>query len=210
MYVSMSRLRVEAAESDALVAAFRRRAPLVDRVEGFVDLEVWRSDRDPEEVLMVSRWRDRAAFTPTCAAPSTESPTTASSLRSKPRSTSSDSSTCTPTTWSPNEPPAGPPERDARAHERRAQRPEDRATAARRGRRRPLLRRIPRRPRALRPSRPRVGDPRHLALPSMGDPGRRWPRQPRPRTRVADHSPARARLPARAPRAKPRAHRPRP
>jgi heme-degrading monooxygenase HmoA len=63
MYVSMSRLRVEAARSDALVAAFRRRAHLVDSAPGFLGLEVWRSDRDPEEVLMVTRWRDRAAFT---------------------------------------------------------------------------------------------------------------------------------------------------
>src|SRR5262245_22732482 len=63
MYVSMSRLRVEAAKSDELVAAFRRRAHLVDVADGFIDLQVWRSDRDPEEVLMVSRWRDRQAFT---------------------------------------------------------------------------------------------------------------------------------------------------
>src|SRR3954469_13475068 len=63
MYVSMSRPRVEAAGSDALVAAFRRRAHLVDSAPGFLGLEVWRSDRDPGEVLMVSRWRDRAAFT---------------------------------------------------------------------------------------------------------------------------------------------------
>jgi heme-degrading monooxygenase HmoA len=63
MYVSMSRLRVAASESDALVAAFRRRVHLVDDAPGFVDLEVWRSDRDPSEVIMVSRWRDRAAFT---------------------------------------------------------------------------------------------------------------------------------------------------
>src|SRR5689334_5836597 len=63
MYVSMSRLRVAADRSDALVAAFRSRAHLVDAADGFVDLQVWRSDRDPEEVLMVSRWRDRAAFT---------------------------------------------------------------------------------------------------------------------------------------------------
>src|SRR3954462_8453381 len=62
MYVSMSRLRVDADQSDALVTAFRRRAHLVDCVEGFIDLEVWRSDRDPEEVLMVSRWRNRAGF----------------------------------------------------------------------------------------------------------------------------------------------------
>ena len=63
MYVSMSRLRVAASESDALVAAFGRRAHVVDTFDGFIDLQVWRSDRDPEEVLMVSRWRDRAAFT---------------------------------------------------------------------------------------------------------------------------------------------------
>lgn len=30
--------------------------------EGFIDLQVWRSDRDPAEVLMVSRWEDRDAF----------------------------------------------------------------------------------------------------------------------------------------------------
>jgi heme-degrading monooxygenase HmoA len=63
MYVSMSRLRVAASESDALIAAFRDRVHLVDDAPGFIDLEVWRSDRDAEEVLMVSRWRDREAFT---------------------------------------------------------------------------------------------------------------------------------------------------
>jgi len=63
MYVSMSRLRVEPGRSDELVQAFRGRAGLVERHDGFVDLQVWRSDRDPSEVIMVSRWRDRAAFT---------------------------------------------------------------------------------------------------------------------------------------------------
>ncbi len=58
----MSRLRVHEDRTDELVAAFRRRAHLVDAADGFIDLQVWRSDRDPEEVLMVSRWRDRAAF----------------------------------------------------------------------------------------------------------------------------------------------------
>src|ERR687894_2374570 len=58
----MSRLRVPLDEAPRLVAAFRRRAGLVDHADGFVDLEVWRSDRDPGEVVMVSRWRDRAAF----------------------------------------------------------------------------------------------------------------------------------------------------
>ena len=63
MYVSMSRLRVPEDRARELVAAFRRRARLVDHADGFVDLQVWQSDRDPGELLMVSRWRDRAAFT---------------------------------------------------------------------------------------------------------------------------------------------------
>jgi heme-degrading monooxygenase HmoA len=58
----MSRLRVDEERSDELIAAFKRRAHLVDDADGFLDLEVWRSDRDPSEVLMVSRWRDRDAF----------------------------------------------------------------------------------------------------------------------------------------------------
>ena len=63
MYVSMSRLRIPAEEAPGLVAAFRRRARLVDGADGFVDLQVWQSDRDRGEILMVSRWRDREAFT---------------------------------------------------------------------------------------------------------------------------------------------------
>ena len=62
MYVSVSRLRVDAERSDELVAAFQRRAGLVESHSGFVDLQVWRSDRDPAEIVMVSRWRDRDAF----------------------------------------------------------------------------------------------------------------------------------------------------
>jgi heme oxygenase (mycobilin-producing) len=58
----MSRLRVAPERSDDLVAAFRARAGLVDAFEGFLDLQVWRSDRDPSEVLMVSRWESRAHF----------------------------------------------------------------------------------------------------------------------------------------------------
>ncbi|MBW3593325.1 MAG: antibiotic biosynthesis monooxygenase [Actinobacteria bacterium] len=61
-YVSTSRLRVGPGRADELVAAFRRRAHLVDTADGFLDLQVWQSDRDPEEVLMVSRWRDRESF----------------------------------------------------------------------------------------------------------------------------------------------------
>src|SRR3954447_10206421 len=62
MYVSLSRLKVEKGRAAELVAAFRRRAHLVDAADGFVDLEVWQSDRDAAEIVMVSRWRDRDAF----------------------------------------------------------------------------------------------------------------------------------------------------
>ena len=63
MYVSMSRLRLPEAHVPELLEAFNDRAGLVDSAEGFIDLEVWHSDRDVEEVIMVSRWATRAAFT---------------------------------------------------------------------------------------------------------------------------------------------------
>jgi heme oxygenase (mycobilin-producing) len=62
MYVSMSRLRVAEARATELVAAFRRRAGLVDGFDGFLGLEVWQSDRDRGEIVMVSHWRDRECF----------------------------------------------------------------------------------------------------------------------------------------------------
>ena len=63
MYVSMSRLRVEPERSDDLVHAFNSRVGLVESHDGFIDLQVWQSDRDASEIVMVSRWRDRPAFT---------------------------------------------------------------------------------------------------------------------------------------------------
>jgi heme-degrading monooxygenase HmoA len=63
VYVSLSRLRIDPARAPELIAAFRRRAHLVDDAHGFLDLQVWQSDRDDGELVMVSRWRDRAAFT---------------------------------------------------------------------------------------------------------------------------------------------------
>lgn len=59
----MSRLRVAPELVDDLVQAFRGRLGAVDDFPGFQGLEVWASDRDPGEVLMVSRWQDRASFT---------------------------------------------------------------------------------------------------------------------------------------------------
>jgi heme-degrading monooxygenase HmoA len=62
MYVSLSRLRIPASRAGELVAAFGRRAHLVDDADGFIDLQVWQSDRDEGELVMVTRWRDRACF----------------------------------------------------------------------------------------------------------------------------------------------------
>lgn len=62
-YVSVSRLRVDPAAVDDLIAAFRDRLGLVDAFPGFLDLEVWQSDREPGEILMVSHWAQRADFT---------------------------------------------------------------------------------------------------------------------------------------------------
>ncbi len=63
MYVSMSRLRIAPERAAELVSAFRGRLRAVERHRGFLDLQVWQSDRDAGELVMVSRWRDRAAFT---------------------------------------------------------------------------------------------------------------------------------------------------
>lgn len=62
MYVSLSRLRVPEERADELIRAFRARLGAVDAHDGFVDLQVWQSDRDSGELVMVSRWRDRPAF----------------------------------------------------------------------------------------------------------------------------------------------------
>ena len=62
-YVSVSRLRVDPAVVEDLIRAFRERLRLVDDFPGFLDLEVWQSDREPGEILMVSHWASRADFT---------------------------------------------------------------------------------------------------------------------------------------------------
>jgi heme oxygenase (mycobilin-producing) len=62
MYVSMSRLRIPPDRADDLVTAFRGRMGAVDSYDGFIDLQVWQSDRDSGELIMVSRWQNREAF----------------------------------------------------------------------------------------------------------------------------------------------------
>ncbi len=62
MYISMSHLRICSERAPELIAAFSDRSGLVEDHAGFIDLQVWQSDRDPGQLVMVSRWRDRACF----------------------------------------------------------------------------------------------------------------------------------------------------
>jgi heme oxygenase (mycobilin-producing) len=62
VYISLSRLRIPQERAPELIAAFRGRCRLVESSDGFIDLQVWQSDRDAGEVVMVSRWRDRKSF----------------------------------------------------------------------------------------------------------------------------------------------------
>jgi heme-degrading monooxygenase HmoA len=62
-YVSISRLRIAPDRVAALIEAFGNRSGDVEHHDGFIDLQVLQSDRDPGDVLMISRWRDRDCFT---------------------------------------------------------------------------------------------------------------------------------------------------
>lgn len=68
-YISMSRLRIDPARSDELVAAFRNRVHLVDDADGFRGLQVWRSNTDEGQLIMVSRWRSRESFSAYMSSP---------------------------------------------------------------------------------------------------------------------------------------------
>jgi heme-degrading monooxygenase HmoA len=58
----MPRLRVAPGRAPELVAAFRTRAHRVEDAAGFLGLEVWQSERDAGELIMVSHWTDRDSF----------------------------------------------------------------------------------------------------------------------------------------------------
>jgi heme-degrading monooxygenase HmoA len=62
LFVVTSRIRVSAEHSDGLVEAFRDRAGLVDGVDGFDHLEVWRERRDMTQFVMTSWWASPDVF----------------------------------------------------------------------------------------------------------------------------------------------------
>ena len=61
-FVVVSDLRVPEGSGPVLEAAFAERLGLVDGVDGFVKLEVWRDFKRPEEFRMVTWWRSEEAF----------------------------------------------------------------------------------------------------------------------------------------------------
>lgn len=61
-FVIVSDLAVDAAGAGTLEAAFRDRLGEVDAWPGFLDLEVWRDERDPERFVMVSWWTSKDAY----------------------------------------------------------------------------------------------------------------------------------------------------
>ncbi len=62
MFIALSRLSIPEDRAPELVAAFRSRLRQVDEADGFIDIQVWQSERSPGELTMVNRWRDRDAF----------------------------------------------------------------------------------------------------------------------------------------------------
>ena len=61
-FVAHSELRVTAAGTAALIAAFEDRLGEVERWPGFERLEVWQDERDDGRFVMVSWWDDKQSF----------------------------------------------------------------------------------------------------------------------------------------------------
>jgi len=61
-FVVTSELAVPPGSGDVLEEAFRNRLGEVEDHDGFLRLEVWRDSRADDRYLMVSWWRDEAAF----------------------------------------------------------------------------------------------------------------------------------------------------
>lgn len=61
-FVAMSRFAVANGMIDEVRAAFRGRPRLVDEVDGFLKLDVLSPAEAPEEIWLITYWRDRASF----------------------------------------------------------------------------------------------------------------------------------------------------
>ena len=60
--MSQSEIHVPSDRAEQLEAAFLARSRLVDRHDGFIGLELLRDVHRPGRFVLMTRWRDRAAF----------------------------------------------------------------------------------------------------------------------------------------------------
>jgi heme-degrading monooxygenase HmoA len=61
-FVAMSRFAVANAKLAEVKAAFRKRPGLVDRADGFLRMDVISPEKKPEEIWLITYWRDRRSF----------------------------------------------------------------------------------------------------------------------------------------------------
>ena len=62
MFVALSRFIVANDKSDAVQAAFRNRPHLVDQAPGFLSMQVMCPIDGPNEVWLVTHWRDEESY----------------------------------------------------------------------------------------------------------------------------------------------------
>lgn len=61
-FVAVSQITIDSAETETLVDAFNARLGEVDAWPGFRHLEVWQSEHDETQFVMVSWWDDKQCF----------------------------------------------------------------------------------------------------------------------------------------------------
>ncbi len=62
MFLAISRFIVKNDKQDQVADAFRSRPHLVDEIEGFIDMEVYRPKGEEKEFWLLTRWRDEESF----------------------------------------------------------------------------------------------------------------------------------------------------
>jgi len=62
VFVAMSRFRVANGATEAVKSAFRQRPHAVDESDGFLRMEVLSPQEDPDQIWLITHWRDRESF----------------------------------------------------------------------------------------------------------------------------------------------------
>ncbi len=62
MFLAISKFRVKNGISDAVRDAFINRPHLVEQIDGFIDMEVYRPTDDETEFWLLTRWQNKQQF----------------------------------------------------------------------------------------------------------------------------------------------------